>query len=276
MRRFLCRIVLAALPLCLCPAGPAFAQAPQQPGATLVIAAGTAVPLAVTRPVWAATAKPGDTLYAITSQDVALNGQTVIPAGTYVEATIEGLVKPTNKVQQALFALQFDKLVFANGYTITLSGTPDTHGAKTLATVTVSVTPANDLLLDNGTQFSLSLQTPLTLQAAEVAQAVPLSHAPVAAEFVPATLCRFIPGSPGTDPTPDTVIPGTPGTPDTVIPGVDGAPDTVIPGIPATPSTTIPGSPGTPASDPVYCPDPPKVVSSVPGIVAPTQTPSQR
>jgi hypothetical protein len=75
-------------------------------------------------------------------------------------------------------------------------------------------------------------------------------------QFKSATLCRPIPGTPGS---PDTVIPGTPGTPPTVIPGGPGMPDTVIPGIPGTPSTTIPGSPGTPGT---VCPGPPVVTSN--------------
>jgi hypothetical protein len=252
--------------------GKPYAQDANRSGSpgSLIIPMSTIVPMAMTRPVWASTAKPGDTLYAITNSAVTVGNQVVIPSGTYVQGTIKGLVRPTAKVQQAVLAVQFDKLIFANGYTITLSGTADTKGTSTLATITVHVTPSNDLLLDNGTQIAMTLQTALPLSATEIAQAVPLSHAPSSREFSPATLCRFIPGDSGSPATPDIVIPGTPGTPDTVIPGIDGSPATIIPGIPPTLPRTIPGSPGIPASDPVYCPDPPKVLSSVPGIVAPS------
>jgi hypothetical protein len=126
----------------------------------------------------------------------------------------------------------------------------------------IQVSTANDLLLDNGAPIEITLATPLALDPQAVAAAVPLSHAPAPGQFKSATLCQFIPGSPGTPGSPDTVIPGSPGTPDTVIPGVNGAPDTVIPGTPATPSTTIPGTPGTPGSPDIPCPLPPIVLSS--------------
>jgi hypothetical protein len=232
----------------------------------LVVPAGVTVQLAVMRPVWAKTTRTGDLLYAETTAPVLVGKQIAIPAGSYVSASIQGIVRPTSRVAHAVMAVAFNKLVFADGYTVDLVGSGSPYLA---ATVTIQVTAQNDLLLDNGTPVVMTLQNDLPLDAQKVAQAVPLSHAPVPSQFVPATLCRFIPGSPGSPGTSDTVIPGTPGTPDTIIPGIDGGPPTVIPGTPATPSTTIPGTPATPATDPVYCPAPPQVLSSVPGYVSP-------
>jgi len=240
---------------------PALAQQP--PSLPLVVPAGITLQLATMRPVWAQTAEPGDLLYAITVAPVLVGGQTVIPAGSYVEATLQGIVKPTAKTPHAVLAVEFQKLIFADGYTVDLSGPTGSHAPSTLATLTVKVTTGNDLLLDNGTPFVMTLRSPLPLDPQKIAQSVPLSHAPVPSQFVPATRCRFIPGDPGSPGTPDTVIPGTPST---YIPGVDGAPGTVIPG---TPPTRIAGTPATPATDPVYCPAPPQVLSSVPGFVSP-------
>lgn len=257
------------------------------PGSSITLPAGTIVEMALLRPVWAGKAKSGDSLYLQTVFPVAIGSRIEIPAGTYVDATIDSITAPTRKLSRAEIDVHFNKLVFANGYTVALSGaeaqnSPATSAsgnrpAVTLSAVTVQVSRNNDLLLDNGSQIEMTLEAPLLLDAGQVAQAIPLSHAPAPGSFKPATLCRPTPGDPGvpgTPGTPDTVIPGTPGTPDTVIPGVDGAASTVIPGVPATPSQVIPGSPsmpGTPGTSGTVCPAPPIVLSSAPGGATPPQ-----
>ena len=226
--------------------------------ATIVIPAGAKVEMAVTRPVWATTAAPGNLLYAETVFPVTVGNTMAIPSGTYVEGSIEALTRPTRKSQKAIFHLRFNKIIFSNGYTVPLASPNDNTWSPSLTVVTVQVSTANDLLLDNGMQITLTLQAPLSLNATQVAQAVPLSRAPNPTQFVSATLCRPVPGYPGTPGTPDTVIPGTPST---SVPGGPGMPDITIPG---TPSTTIPGTPGTPDSYGISCPAPPLVLSSMP------------
>jgi hypothetical protein len=229
---------------------------------------GTQVPLVVTRPVRAQRtdrakmqgASVQDALFAQTSFPVAIAGWMAIPAGTYVDGEILSLTQPTRKVSESKMRVLFTGLVFANGYTVPLGS--DGSDADTMD-VTVSVSTANDLLLDNGAQMELTLTSPLTLDAKRVRAAIALSKAVKPGSLASATMCRPAPGTlgtPGTPGTPDTVIPGTP---DTVIPGPDGT-STVIPG---TPSTTIPGTPGTPG-DPgmpgTVCPAAPRVISSLP------------
>jgi hypothetical protein len=209
-----------------------------------------------------------DALFAQTSFPVAVGGTMAIPAGTYVEGEILSLTQPTRKVSQSKMRVRFTGLVFANGYTVPLGN--DGSDADTMD-VTVQVSTANDLLLDNGAQMELTLTSPLTLSAKKVRAAIPLSKAVKPGSLASATLCRATPGTPGTA--------GTPGTPDTVIPGT---PDTVIPGpdgtsttIPGTPPTVIPGTPGTPG-DPgtpgTVCPARPRVISSVPVAVVTVAT----
>jgi len=229
--------------------------------------------------VWAQSAKDGDTIYAQTSFPTVAGGGMAIPAGTYVEGTIESVTRPTRKFDRAEIQVLFTKIIFANGYTVELPGggspiqesaavaapgqTPPGQG-ETLIAITIQVTPANDLLLDNGAEVEMTLGAPLQLDTKQVAQSIPLSHTPQPGQLKSATLCRNIPGSPGTPGTPDTVIPGSPGTPSITIPGGPGMPDITIPGTPATPDTVIPGSPGTP-DDPGYtCPAKPLVISSTP------------
>jgi hypothetical protein len=218
--------------------------------ATTTLPAGTQLPLVIIRPVWAASAKSGDPLYAQTTFPVTVADSIAIPSGSYVQGEIDAIVRPTRKSNRAVLNLHLTRIILASGYAIPLPA----PSAQTVLQIQAST--ANDLLLDNGAQLEVSTSAPLILDQARVAAAVALSTPVKPGQFASATRCRPTPA------TSDTVIPGspgTPGTPDTVIPGIDGAPPTVIPGIPATPgtpSTTLPGSPG------YACPSPPLVLSS--------------
>jgi hypothetical protein len=244
----------------------------------IVVPAGTRVELAVTVPVWAAKAKPGDPLYTQTNFPVVAGGRVAIPPGSWVEGTLESITKPTRKTDRAQLAILFDRIVLAGGTVVNLpspgpaSGTQSDPATATAALITVQVGTANDLLLDNGAQMEMTLASPVMLDAAEVSKAIPLSRAPQPGQFKSATLCRPTPASPGTPGTPDTVIPGSPGTPSTTIPGGPGMPDITIPGTPATPDTVIPGMPGTPGDPGSVCPAAPMVLSSVPTTVKPDPT----
>ncbi len=231
----------------------------------------------VTRPEWAQSAKDGDAVYAQTSFPVIAGRTMAIPAGTYVEGTIEGVTMPTRKLGHAEIEVLFTKIIFANGYTLMLpgSGVPGSANpqpGETLIAVTIQTTTANDLLLDNGSEIEMTLGAPLELDAKQIALSIPLSRVPAPGQLQSATLCRDIPGSPGTPGTSDTVIPGSPGTPDITVPGGPGMPDTVIPGTPATPDTVIPGTPGTPGDPGYTCPAKPLVISCSPVV---TNQPAQ-
>jgi hypothetical protein len=257
---------------------------PASSPASITVPAGTKVELVVTRPEWAQSAKDGDIVYAQTSYPVVAGGSMAIPAGTYVQGTIESVTRPTRKFDRAEIQVLFTKIVFANGYVVDLPvpGLPGGVSAmqapaapapgETLIAITIQVTPANDLLLDNGAEVEMTLGAPLLLDAKQVAQSIPLSRTPQPGQLKSATTCHNIPGSPGSPGTSDTVIPGSPGTPDTVIPGGPGMPDTVIPGTPATPDTVIPGSPGDPGTPDYICPAKPLVISATPVNNQPTQS----
>jgi hypothetical protein len=224
---------------------------------TITLPVGTKVTLALTSPIWAKTAKPGDAVYAETAFPVVNLNSMAIPIGTYVLGEIDAVTKPSRRDARALFQMHFSKIIFSNGYTLELESAPVQAAT---ATVHVEVTARNDVLLDNGAQFDMIVQTPLALEAQQIAEAVRRTRPLPVGPAKSASACRLIPATPGTS---DTVIPGTPGspgTPDIVIPGAGGMPPTVIPGIPATPgtpATIFPGSPGTPA---IPCPAPGAVI----------------
>jgi hypothetical protein len=233
----------------------AAAAAPET--ATLTLPVGTKVTLALTSPIWAKTAKPGDAVYAVTAFPVVSRNSMAIPIGTYVLGEIDAVTKPHWRDARALFQMHFTKIIFSNGYTLELASAP---AQAATATVHVEVTSRNDVLLDNGAQFDMIVQTPLALEAKRIAEAVRRTRPLPVGPAKSASLCRPIPATPGTS---DAVIPGTPGspgTPDIVIPGGPGMPPTVIPGTPSTPGTPptiFPGSPGTPE---VPCPAPGAVI----------------
>ncbi len=260
---------------------------PASAPASITVPAGSKIELVVTRPERAQSAKNGDTVYAQTSFPTVAGIGMAIPAGTYVEGTIKSVTRPTRKFDRAEIQVLFTKIVFADGYIVELPGTtnamqapaagpssgdPQPASRETLIAITIQVTPANDLLLDNGAEVEMTLGAPLQLNAKQVAQSIPLSRLPQPGQLKSATTCRNVPGSPGTQGTSDTVIPGSPGTPDTVIPRGPGMPDTVIPGTPATPDTVIPGSPGTSGTPDYICPATPLVISSTPVNNQPTQS----
>lgn len=285
-------VVASGMLVCAAASGQAAQDQPDRgqsgPANEAILPAGTRVELAVTNPVWAGTAKLGETLYTQTTFPVLAGDRLAIPAGTYVQGTIESITLPTRETSRAEVDILFTKVIFAGGYVIALPGLTatgmtvaaagqgggaSTDGAPvpTAARVTIEVSRANDLLLDNGAQLEMTLGAPVPLDSNLVAAAIPLTQAPQPGKFKSATLCRPIPGSPGSPGTPDTVIPGSPGTPSTTIPGGPGMPDITIPGTPATPDTVIPGSPGTPGTPGTTCPIAPIVVSSVPITLKPPQ-----
>jgi hypothetical protein len=272
MRQFVLNRIFSAL-VCiaifaLCSAIAATAQSSPQNSSTtrnaaIILPAGTKVELALTSPVWAKSVTLGADIYSLTAFPVAIKNQIAIPAGTYAQGSIDAMTLPSWRSAHASFQMHFTKLIFANGYTVELpAGTANMAGTA-VAMAYVNVASSSDILLDNGSQFELVLQSSLTLDANMTAGAARVERPVQLAQFKSATRCRPTPGTPGTPGTPDTVIPGSSGTPDTVIPGSLGMPDTVIPGSPATPPTIIPGSPGTSGTPGTTCPGPP-IVSSTP------------
>jgi len=252
----------------------------------ITLPAQTKVQLVVIRPVWAAKARQGDSVFLQTTYPVTVGQELAVPAGSFVKGRIESLTLSTRRLSRAKLQLRFTQIILANGYVLPLSraktgsdaaGTSPADGVARML-LTIQTTTDNDLLLDNGTELELQTPAPLLLDEGSVAAALPLSSAVNRKSLRTATRCVSTPGTPdtpGSPGTPDIVIPGSPGTPDTVIPGGPGMPDMVIPGSPASPPTVIPGTPPTsdfPGTPAYTCPPPPLVISSLP--VAPAGSPS--
>jgi hypothetical protein len=89
---------------------------------TFTIPAGTRIPLTLMNPIWAKTAKPGDSVRAVTAFPVTVGTQVMLPPGTYVEGSLDKVIKRDSTGYPALRA-HFTKFVFANSYAVVLEGT---------------------------------------------------------------------------------------------------------------------------------------------------------
>jgi hypothetical protein len=88
---------------------------------TFTIPTGTRIPLTLMNPIWAKTAKPGDSVRAVAAFPVTIGTQVMIPPGTFVEGSLEKVIKRDSTGYPALRA-HFTKIVFANGYAVALEG----------------------------------------------------------------------------------------------------------------------------------------------------------
>jgi len=109
----------------------------------------------------------------------------------------------------------------------------------------VLLTHSHQFFVDVGSPMDMTLQQPLTLSQAEVANAVREAQEHPAAVPVAAPRPLPIPAPSAPVNSATCYTPGTPGTPPTVIPGVPGpngipGPPTIIPGTPAIPGTPYP------------------------------------
>lgn len=94
---------------------------PETEKLTIAIPAGTRVPLALTYPMRARATKKGDSVRAVTAFPVTVGKQVAIPAGTYVEGTIDRVLK-SGPTGHAGLQMHFTRIVFTNGYNVALDG----------------------------------------------------------------------------------------------------------------------------------------------------------
>jgi hypothetical protein len=88
---------------------------------TLTIPSGTRVPLTLTNPIRTRSARPGDSIRAVTTFPVTVGTQEVIPLGTYVEGSLRKVLKRDSAGHPGLL-IHFTRMVFANGYAVALEG----------------------------------------------------------------------------------------------------------------------------------------------------------
>src|SRR5580693_371546 len=97
---------------------PAAPPAQKEP---LIVPAGTRIPLTLANPIRTKTARPGDSVRAATAFPVTVGTEEMIPPGTFVEGSLERVIKKDASGQPAL-QVHFTRIVFANGYAVALDG----------------------------------------------------------------------------------------------------------------------------------------------------------
>lgn len=124
MRRL---IIIALLASIACqaqqtPASQDQAQLPPPPmEQTIVLPAGTRIPLSLASPITSKAARPGAPVRATTGFPVAVGTQLAIPTGAYVEGVIDQVTKKSRSGPS--LQIHFTRLIYPNGYAVMLDGT---------------------------------------------------------------------------------------------------------------------------------------------------------
>jgi hypothetical protein len=88
-------------------------------GATITVPSGTHVALSLASPITTKSRK-GDAVRAAVAFPVTVGNQVAIPAGTYAQGVIAGIVKHSSNGPSV--QMKFSSMVFSNGYTVALDG----------------------------------------------------------------------------------------------------------------------------------------------------------
>ncbi|HEX5421964.1 MAG TPA: hypothetical protein VFW94_00320 [Candidatus Acidoferrales bacterium] len=139
-------------------AAKALSQGPSDQTATITIPADTIIPAKLVTQI-TSKARPGDSVRAVTTFPVTVGAQTVIPVGTYLDGVIEKVNKRAPTVD-----MRFNKLLFANGYTVPIAGEKSQEKADSSYPATAGPNPIADMPVDPGSgpyvDFAVAQQGP--------------------------------------------------------------------------------------------------------------------
>jgi hypothetical protein len=103
--------------------------AAKDPG-SLIIPAGTKIPLALAQAISTKNAREGDAVYASTAFPFVLHDRILVPAGTYIQGRIMRTQKAGSAGKRAEILIHFTSMIYPTGYTVMLPGSIDnTPGA---------------------------------------------------------------------------------------------------------------------------------------------------
>jgi hypothetical protein len=88
---------------------------------TIVIPAGTRIPLSLASPIAAKSARPGFAVRAVTGFPVTVGTQLAIPVGAYVEGVIDKVTKGGSSGRS--LQMHFTRILYPNGYSVPVDGT---------------------------------------------------------------------------------------------------------------------------------------------------------
>lgn len=128
--------------------------APEQ---TIVIPAGTRIPLMLASPIAAKSARPGYAVRAVTGFPVTVGTQLAIPVGAYVEGVIDKVTK--GGISGRSLQMRFTRILFSNGYSVPVDGANATARALTPDSISpeVATIPSTDASA-SGSTYALAAQ----------------------------------------------------------------------------------------------------------------------
>ena len=95
-------------------------QATSQQPRSVVVAAGTSIPLTLVSPIHQKSTKPGDTVRATIAFPVTVGSHLAIPAGSYVEGIVNSVTTRDSQTHMPKVQVHFTRLLFSNGYSVPL------------------------------------------------------------------------------------------------------------------------------------------------------------
>jgi hypothetical protein len=102
------------------PAAPASQAAAPVSAQNLTVPAGTTIPLTLINPLKKKSTKPGDAVRATVAFPIVAGMRIAIPAGAYVEGVVQKLTARASDTGQPAVGIHFSRLVYANGYSVSL------------------------------------------------------------------------------------------------------------------------------------------------------------
>lgn len=98
------------------------AEAAVVPSHTIEVPAGTKVLLSIRSAVNTKTAQPGDGVYLQSTFPVTENNRVVIPAGVYVQGTVDAVERHIRLKGPAKLTMHFTSIIFPNGTVVEIPG----------------------------------------------------------------------------------------------------------------------------------------------------------
>lgn len=99
-----------------------------RPSGSLILDAGTKLPLVLHNSVSTRNAKPGDPVYLETLFPITRENRIVIPAGSYVQGEVVESKRPGRVKGRGELLIKLNTLILPNGYTVSFNAVPSNAG----------------------------------------------------------------------------------------------------------------------------------------------------
>lgn len=124
----------ATIPQTAPAAAPSITQVVPRNSNSVVIPAGSKIPLTLAQAISTKNAREGDAVYAQTAFPFVLNDRILIPAGTYIQGKIMHAEHAGRSKKRAEILIHFTSMIYPSGYTVMLPGSiENTPGADNKA-----------------------------------------------------------------------------------------------------------------------------------------------